>query len=47
MKAAAPMCRVALSTFAAPGLWVCKVCAMARKKMRGTLLSAASSRRMK
>ena len=27
MKAMAPMCRPALSIWAAPGLWVCRVCA--------------------
>ena len=36
-----------LSTWAAPGLWVCRVCAITRKKMRSTMLSTAPSRCMK
>ena len=47
MKAMAPMCRPALSIWAAPGLWVCRVCAITRRKMRSTMLSTAPSRCMK
>ena len=39
MKATAPMCRLALSALAAPGLWVCRVCAITRRKMRSTMLA--------
>jgi hypothetical protein len=37
----------ALSAVCAPGLWVCRVCAMPRKKMRSIMLSTAPSRYMK
>jgi hypothetical protein len=43
MKATAPMCSAALSTFAPPGLWACRLCAITRKKMRSTILSTAQA----
>ena len=47
MKATAPMCSAALSTGAAPGQLTGRLCAMARRKMRRTMLSTAPSRCMK
>ena len=37
MNATAPMCRVALFTFSAPGLLDCRRCAITRKRMRNTM----------